>query len=132
MPGNSSTLSPVDLIAAQVDSETLVLPTGSCIFSRGSDVDAIYAVRRGSVELHSDTGEKICYRSGELFSFQDIAWREVAHRGDAVALTPVEIIRLDRIRFLNLVHNHPTLALLLLGQQHRRLREQRASGSCCY
>ena len=49
----------------------------------------------------------------------------------------VELIRdkgekLDRLRFLNLLHNHPTLAILLIGQQHERLREQRTSGTCCY
>jgi len=49
-----------------------------------------------------------------------------------VARTPVEVVRLDRLRFLNLLHNHPTLALLLIGQQHERLREQRTSGTCCY
>jgi CRP-like cAMP-binding protein len=54
------------------------------------------------------------------------------HRSDAVALTPVEVVRLDRLRFLNLLHNHPTLAILLIAQQHDRLREQRSSGTCCY
>ena len=38
----------------------------------------------------------------------------------------------DRLRFLNLLHNHPTLAILLIAQQHDRLREQRSSGTCCY
>jgi hypothetical protein len=30
------------------------------------------------------------------------------------------------------MHNHPTLAILLIAQQHERLREQRTSGTCCY
>jgi CRP-like cAMP-binding protein len=67
-----------------------------------------------------------------LFSYRDIVWREGVHRSDAVALTPVEILRLERLRLLNLLHNHPTLAILLIGQQHERLREQRSSGTCCY
>jgi CRP-like cAMP-binding protein len=49
-----------------------------------------------------------------------------------VARTPVELVRLGRLRFLNLLHNHPTLAVQLIGQQHERLREQRASGTCAY
>jgi CRP/FNR family cyclic AMP-dependent transcriptional regulator len=123
---------PIDLLAAQVDSEMFTLPTGSRVFSRGSAANAIYGLRRGIVELLSETGERICFRPGELFSYQDIVWREGVHRSDALARTPVEVLRLDRLRFLNLLHNHPTLAILLIGQQHQRLREQRTSGTCCY
>ncbi len=123
---------PIDLLAAQVDSEMFALPTGSRVFSRGSAANAIYGLRRGIVELLSETGERICFRPGELFSYQDIVWREGVHRSDALARTPVEVLRLDRLRFLNLLHNHPTLAILLIGQQHQRLREQRTSGTCCY
>ena len=124
--------SPIELMATQVDSETVSFVTGAVIFSRGQAADAIYGVRRGIVELTGEEGEKTCYRPGELFRYLDIVWREGLHRSDAVALTPVEVLRLDRLRFLNLLHNHPTLAILLIGQQHDRLREQRASGTCCY
>ena len=41
--------------------------------------NAIYAVRRGIVELVGEQGEKTCYRPGELFSYQDITWRELSH-----------------------------------------------------
>jgi len=124
--------SPIELMSAQVDCEVLTLPTGTKVFTRGSTADSIYGVRRGIVELVGATGERLCYRPGELFSYQDIVWREGVYRTEAVARTPVEILRLDRLRFLNLLHNHPTLAILLIGQQHDRLREQRTSGTCCY
>jgi len=127
-----SLVSPIELMAAQTDSESFTLPTGAKVFKRGSAADAIYGVRRGIIELQDEQGEKICYRPGELFSYRDIVWHQGQHRSDAVALTPVEVIRLDRLRFLNMVHNHPTLAILLIGQQHERLREQRTSGTCCY
>ena len=123
---------PLELMAAQVDCEVLTLPTGSKAFSRGSRADSIYGVRRGIIEVISESGEKLCYRPGELFSYQDILWRDGIYRNEAVARTPVEILRLDRLRFLNLLHNHPTLAVLLISQQHERLREQRTSGTCCY
>ena len=122
----------LELLAAQVDCEVLTLPTGSKVFSRGSRADSIYGVRRGIIEVIGESGEKLCYRPGELFSYQDILWRDGIYRNEAVALTPVEILRLDRLRFLNLLHNHPTLAVLLISQQHERLREQRTSGTCCY
>ena len=122
----------LELLAAQVDCEVLTLPTGSKVFSRGSRADSIYGVRRGIIEVISESGEKLCYRPGELFSYQDILWRDGIYRNEAVARTPVEILRLYRLRFLNLLHNHPTLAVLLISQQHERLREQRTSGTCCY
>jgi CRP-like cAMP-binding protein len=123
---------PLELLAAQVDCELFFLPTGSHVFSRGASANAIYAVKRGIVELEASSAERICYRPGELFSYQDIVWRQGEHQSDAVARTPVEILRLDRLRFLNLLHNHPTLAVLLIAQQHDRLREQRTSGTCVY
>jgi CRP/FNR family transcriptional regulator, cyclic AMP receptor protein len=127
-----SSTTPLDLLSAQVDCEFFSLPTGAHVFSRGASANAIYAVKRGIVELEGPRAERICYRPGELFSYQDIVWRQGEHRGDAVARTPVEILRLDRLRFLNLLHNHPTLAVLLIAQQHDRLREQRTSGTCVY
>jgi hypothetical protein len=123
---------PIELLVAQVECEIITLPTGAPVFHRGSRANAIYGVRRGMVELCGEGGEKTCFRPGELFHYLDIVWHEGKHRSDALALTPVEILRLDRLRFLNLLHNHPTLAILLIGQQHDRLREQRASGTCCY
>jgi len=122
----------LELLAAQVDYEVLTLPTGSKVFSRGSRADSIYGVRRGIIEVIGESGEKLCYRPGELFSYQDILWRDGIYRNEAVARTPVEILRLDRLRFWNLLHNHPTLAVLLISQQQERLREQRTSGTCCY
>jgi CRP/FNR family transcriptional regulator, cyclic AMP receptor protein len=132
MVASATVTTPLELMAAQVDCEVLTLPTGSKVFSRGSRADSIYGVRRGIIEVIGESGEKLCYRPGELFSYQDILWRDGIYRNEAVARTPVEILRLDRLRFLNLLHNHPTLAVLLISQQHERLREQRTSGTCCY
>ncbi|MEY2645350.1 MAG: hypothetical protein RLZZ124_730 [Cyanobacteriota bacterium] len=123
---------PVDLMATQVDSETLSFATGAAVFRRGQPADAIYGVRRGIVEVISAEGDKLCCRPGELFSYEDIVWKDGTYRNDALARTPVELVRLDRLRFLNLLHNHPTMAIQLIGQQHERLREQRASGTCAY
>ena len=49
--GTTSTVStPIELMATQVDSDTVSFATGSAIFSRGQAADAIYGVRRGIVE----------------------------------------------------------------------------------
>ncbi len=123
---------PIELLAAQVDCEVIILPTGAHVFELGQPANSIYGVRRGIVEVIGEKGERLCYRPGELFSYEEIVWRDGSYRNYAIARTPVEILRLDRLRFLNLLHNHPTLAILLIGQQHERLREQRTSGTCCY
>jgi CRP/FNR family transcriptional regulator, cyclic AMP receptor protein len=127
-----SAATPVDLMATQVDSETLSFPTGGAIFRRGEPAEAIYGVRRGIVEVINAAGDKLCCRAGELFSYEDIVWKDGVYRNEAIARTPVELVRLDRLRFLNLLHNHPTMAVQLIGQQHERLREQRATGTCAY
>jgi len=128
----SKSPTPIELMVSQLDCETIALPTGAMIFQRGGAAKAIYGVRRGIVELVDPDGEKTCFRPGEIFCYQDIVSYNGGHRSDAHALTPVEVLRLDRLRFMNLLHNHPTLALLLIGKQHERLREQRTSGTCCY
>jgi CRP-like cAMP-binding protein len=127
----ASTL-PVDLLASQVDGETFTLPSGTRIFREGDPVNAIYGLRKGIVELIDKTGERVCYRPGELFSYLDIIWRGGSFRTEALARTPVEVVKLGRLSFLNLLHKHPTLAVSLIAQQHQRLREQRSSGSYCY
>ena len=132
MTATMSFTTPIELMAAQVDCEILTLPTGAKVFSRGERADSIYGARRGIVELVGEGGEKLCYRPGELFSYQDIVWGDGCYRNEALARTPVEILRLDRLRFLNLLHNHPTLAVMLISQQHERMREQRDSGTICY
>ena len=123
---------PVDLIAAQVECERLAYPTGAEIFASGERAAAIFGVLQGLVELIDTGGNRLCYRPGEVFSYQDIAWREGRYRNDAVARTPVELVKLNRLRFLNLLHNHPTMAVMLISQQHERMREQRNSGTICY
>lgn len=123
---------PIDLLAAQLECEVIILPTGAHVFRSGQQAGSIHGLRRGIVELLSDSGEKLWYRAGELFSFEDIVVRDGHYRSNAIARTPVEILRLDRLSFLNLMHNHPTLAVMLIAHQHERLREQRASGTYCY
>ena len=124
--------SAIELMAVQLECEVFSLPTAARVYGRGTPADSIYGVRQGLVEVIGEAGERVSYRPGELFSYQDILWPDGRHRTEAVARTPVELLRLDRLLFLNLLHNHPTLALQLIARQHERLREQRASGSYCY
>ncbi len=115
-----------------MDCERLTYPTGAEIFTSGERATSIFGVLQGLVELIDADGNRLCHRPGEVFSYQDIAWREGRFRNDAVARTPVELVKLGRPHFLNLLHKHPTMAVMLISQQHERMREQRDSGTICY
>jgi CRP-like cAMP-binding protein len=52
-----SAATPIELLATQVDSETLSFPTDGAVFSRGEAADAIYGVRRGIVEVINASGD---------------------------------------------------------------------------
>ena len=132
MSATLSLTSPADLLATQVDCERLAYPTGAEIFASGERAASIFGVLQGLVELIDADGNRLCYRPSEVFSYQDIAWREGRYRNHAVARTPVELVKLSRLNFLNLLHNHPTMAVMLISQQHERMREQRNSGTICY
>ena len=56
----STVATPIELMSAQVDSETLSFPTGAAIFSSGQSANAIYGVRRGIVEVIDGSGAKLC------------------------------------------------------------------------
>ena len=109
-----------------------MLPTRSPIFRRGDTVKAIYGVDQGLVELSDGPQHRIRYGPGEIFFYEDMVDFREHHTRDAIALTPVALIRLDRLSFLALIHRHPTLVLQLLVQQHGRLRQQRLDARHVY
>ena len=124
---STSTLpTPVELFADQQHGDLLTYPTGGLVFRAGDPVEAVYALQLGIVELSSE-GEagKLRYNAGEIFSYEDLAGSRLVHSHDAMALTPVEVVRLPKARFVELILRHPTVVLALLERQHSRLREQR-------
>ncbi len=117
---------PLELIAEQSGADRWFLPTGSLIVQPGDPVRAIFAVERGLVSLDGPTiASSFRCRSGDLFSYPDLASRHQRHQLAARALTPVQLLRLDRASFLELIHRHPTLVIELLQQQYGRVRAQR-------
>ena len=114
---------PVELFADQQDGDLLTYPTGGLVFRVGDPVDAVYALQRGMVELSAEgeTG-KLRYSAGEIFSYEDLAGSRLVHSRDARTLTPVEVVRLPKARFVELILRHPTIVLALLERQHSRLR----------
>ena len=122
----------VQLIAEHRNVELLLLPTGSILFERGESVSALYAIERGLVELTTGGRDRLRYGDGEVFFYEDLVVDDAHHSRTARAITPVQVLRLDRNSFLELIHSHPTLVLNLLSGQHRRLREQRLGAAHFY
>ena len=131
---STSTLpTPVELFADQQDGDLLTYPTGGLVFRVGDAVDAVYALQRGMVELSAEGQPgKLRYSAGEIFSYEDLSGARLTHSHDARALTPVEVVRLPRARFVELILRHPTIVLALLERQHSRLREQRLAARHYY
>ena len=122
----------VQLIAEHRNHDELILPTGSLLFSRGTLASSIYAIERGLVELTSGGRDRLRYGDGEVFVFEDLLAERQRHSRTATAITPVHAFSLDRNSFMELIHQHPTLVLTLLGRQHARLREQRLDAAHFY
>ena len=122
----------VQLIAEHRNHEELILPTGSLLFRRGSFATSIFAIERGLVELTSGGRDRLRYGDGEMFFFEDLLGGRKRHSRTATAITPVHAFSLDRNSFMELIHQHPTLVLTLLGRQHARLREQRLDAAHFY
>ena len=122
----------VQLIAEHRNHDELILPTGSLLFSRGTFASSIYAIERGLVELTSGGRDRLRYGDGEGFFFEDLLAERQRHGRTATAITPVHAFSLDRNSFMELIHQHPTLVLTLLGRQHARLREQRLDAAHFY
>ena len=132
MSASPNSKTPLALISEHRDSNRWTLPTGSLVFRHGDFVDAIYVVEQGLVELDGGRGSRVRYSVGELFFYEDLVSPDQRHSRDAKALTPLALIRLDRTGFLTLIHQHPTLVVDLIAQQHRRLRQQRADARHVY
>jgi len=122
----------VQLIAEHRNHDELILPTGSLLCSRGTLASSIYAMERGLVGLTSGRRDRFRYGDGEVFFFEDLLAERQRHSRTATAITPVHAFSLDRNSFMELIHQHPTLVLTLLGRQHARLREQRLDAAHFY
>ena len=120
------------MIREQPEAERLTLPTGSSVFRRGEQVQFVYVVERGLMELSSGPLNRMRFGSGDVFLYEDLVESAVYHSRDSKALTPVSLIRLNKSDFLSLIYRHPTFVLQLLSCQHNRLRQQRVDARFFY
>jgi CRP/FNR family cyclic AMP-dependent transcriptional regulator len=135
MPVELSLLTDVPIFKLLDDSERATLAAlfeqrsysaGETIFHQGEPGDEIFLVSEGRVQMliTSDTGERITLAEvtrGEVFgeiSLLDGGPRTAA----AIALDRTDVLTLDRDKLLELVQQHPHVAIDLLTVMGQRLR----------
>jgi len=100
---------------------------GETIFNFGDPGNALYIVRSGEVEIfvRNHEGEKIILetsRPGDIFG--EVAMLDNGPRTAWVAaISDIELLRIDRVHFLDYVQQYPPAALNLLSVAARRLRQ---------
>jgi CRP/FNR family transcriptional regulator, cyclic AMP receptor protein len=119
-------LNPVEKAALAEKIELLRYAAGEAVFNYGDPGHAMFIVRSGEVEIYvkNDQGEKIVLETsqpGDLFG--EVALLDGGARTAwVVALSDVELLRLDREHFEDYVRQCTPAALNLLSVAARRLR----------
>lgn len=119
-------LNPQEKIALAEKMDLLRYSAGQAVFNYGDPGNAMYIVRSGEVEIYvkNDQGEKIVLetsQAGDLFG--EVAVLDGGPRTAwVVALSDVELLRLDREHFEDYVRQCTPAALNLLSVAARRLR----------
>jgi ATP/ADP translocase len=93
---------------------------GTCLIREGEPTDALYVVVRGTVDLRG-IGDRLTIGEGGAFG----TWAlidESPSPVEAVAAEPTRVLRILRGEFLDLVTDHPELAIGLLQGLARRIR----------
>ncbi len=102
-------------------------PKGSTIVEEGLPGDYMYVLREGRVKvtrLSEDGREKILEMLGESSFFGEMALLDQGPRSATVkTLTPVVLLALSRTDFLGLLRRSPDLAMVVIQELTRRLRD---------
>lgn len=110
------------------------LSSGTELFRQGDSGDAFYLVARGSfgvyVSTEADVGETRVNVLGPGDPLGEMALLTNSPRAATVrAETDGELLRLDRVRFLDLVRQQPDVALAIAATLSRRLRASRSQAA---
>jgi CRP/FNR family cyclic AMP-dependent transcriptional regulator len=120
-------LSEVERAALAERIDLLRYSAGETIFNFGDPGNALYIVRSGEIEIfiRNDEGEKIVLETskpGDVFG--EVSMLDNGPRTAWVAaVCDVEVLRIDRVHFLDYVRQYPPAALNLLSVAARRLRK---------
>lgn len=101
-------------------------PNGGVIFIKGDRGACAYVVKEGRVEIR-DSGRVVeTMDTGEMFGEMALVDAE-PRSASAVAVSPVELVAIDRPTFDDLVREVPDFALTVMRLMARRLRAMNAA-----
>ena len=106
-------------------SETIAIPTGVWLMHEGEPGDALYVILEGEVEISKRSGQQTILLSvrgagtmlGELSLLED-----TPRTASVCAREDVQLMKIGRETFLQLLHESPTAALAVLRTVNERLR----------
>lgn len=106
--------------------ESAYIPSGKLIFSEGSEADCAYVVTSGEIDLairvddHSRSVKRV--RKGAVLGELALVSPTIRPTS-AIAVTGVELMRIDRSRFRKILEAYPDLAITLHQQISANLNE---------
>jgi CRP-like cAMP-binding protein len=107
------------------DPNAIDLPAGSVIFTEGENGNLMYAVVAGVVELAH--GGIVVEEVGPTGILGELALIDHSPRSaTATAKTDARVVPVDEKRFMFLVQEHPTFALLVMRVMSDRIRKTNA------
>jgi CRP-like cAMP-binding protein len=112
-------------------SESHVEP-GEWLFRAGQQPDTLHLVFEGVVRIENPSGSRVAYAGqGDLVALSEYCCDE-PHSYGAVTETAVQLLRIDKAHYLDLLEDHFDHALDLLSvlaQRYIELREREHAGS---
>ncbi len=90
-------------------SEKFSLDTGNTLFEQGDAADHFYVLIKGSVELRLGKAGPVVYLArhpGEVVGWSSLVGRNT-FSASAKCIEPAKLLRFDRARFLELLHEYP-------------------------
>ena len=107
-------LSAVDLDALASAGEYIDKYPGTHLFREGDQSDSAFVIRKGQVELYRSrqSGSRVVTRVGEGAVIGDIAmFQNRPYYSSAKAISPVTAFRLDRVKLIPVLLEHPRVAM---------------------
>jgi len=113
--------------------KTLRLEPGQVLFKNGEPAGSMYVVRSGTIAIRSGSVKYEDVGPDGIVGEMGLVEAHQPRSAMVYALTPAELVEIDRERFLSLVEKTPRFALAVMQVLSRRLRrmderyEERAS-----
>ena len=115
--------------AASFEEYIVKLPPGATVFSEGEVGTEMYVIQSGSVAIVKKVKDELktlsVLEKGDFFGEMSIL-EDVPRTADAVARTDIELVRINKSTFDEMLRNNGEIAVRMLRKLSRRLRETTA------